>query len=76
MGASRFRTAGVPSTVVFDADKLVDRNGQPLLPTVAAETIIYDHGKVLRCRQRSTGTWISSHHSVNAFQRRNLTQSA
>ncbi|MHC0432721.1 integrase [Streptomyces sp. O3] len=37
---------GVPSTVVVDADKLVDRDGQPLLPTVAAETIIFDHGKV------------------------------
>ncbi|MFE2687436.1 integrase [Streptomyces mirabilis] len=37
---------GVPSTVVVDGDKLVDRDGQPLLPTVAAETIIFDHGKV------------------------------
>ncbi|MFF8995608.1 integrase [Streptomyces sp. NPDC014983] len=37
---------GVPSAVVVDADKLVDRDGQPLLPTVAAETIIFDHGKV------------------------------
>ncbi|SHN30813.1 Mu transposase C-terminal domain-containing protein [Streptomyces yunnanensis] len=37
---------GVPSTLVVDADKLVDRDGQPLLPTVAAETIIFDHGKV------------------------------
>jgi transposase InsO family protein len=37
---------GVPSTVVLDADKLVDAHGQPLLPPVAAETIIYDHGKV------------------------------
>ncbi|NEA59351.1 transposase family protein [Streptomyces sp. SID13666] len=37
---------GVPSTVVVEADKLVDRDGQPLLPTVAAETIIFDHGKV------------------------------
>lgn len=37
---------GVPSTVVVDADKLVDRDGHPLLPTVAAETIIFDHGKV------------------------------
>ncbi|MEU9247742.1 integrase [Streptomyces sp. NPDC048385] len=37
---------GVPSTVVVDADKLVDRDGQPLLPTVAAETIVFDHGKV------------------------------
>ncbi|MBT2524130.1 integrase [Streptomyces sp. ISL-99] len=37
---------GVPSTVVFDAEKLVDAHGQPLLPAVAAETIIYDHGKI------------------------------
>lgn len=37
---------GVPSTVVMDAEKLVDRDGQPLLPTVAAETIIFDHGKI------------------------------
>ncbi|WP_371618954.1 helix-turn-helix domain-containing protein [Streptomyces sp. NBC_00454] len=37
---------GVPSTVVLDAEKLVDAHGQPLLPPVAAETIIYDHGKV------------------------------
>lgn len=37
---------GVPSTVVVDAEKLVDRDGQPLLPTVAAETIIFDHGKI------------------------------
>ncbi|ONI49955.1 MULTISPECIES: DDE-type integrase/transposase/recombinase [unclassified Streptomyces] len=38
--------AGVPSTVVVDAQKLVDQHGQPLLPTVATETIIFDHGKV------------------------------
>ncbi|MFF2505938.1 integrase [Streptomyces sp. NPDC058067] len=37
---------GVPSSVVVDAEKLVDRDGQPLLPTVATETIIFDHGKV------------------------------
>ncbi|CAO0837733.1 Integrase/transposase OS=Streptomyces microflavus OX=1919 GN=Smic_07890 PE=4 SV=1 [Streptomyces microflavus] len=37
---------GVPSTVVFDAEKLVDAHGHPLLPTVAAETIVYDHGKI------------------------------
>jgi transposase InsO family protein len=37
---------GVPSTVVVDADKLVDADGQPLLPAVAAETIVFDHGKV------------------------------
>ncbi|MCX5357255.1 Mu transposase C-terminal domain-containing protein [Streptomyces sp. NBC_00124] len=37
---------GVPSTVVVDAEKLVDRDGQPLLPSVAAETVVFDHGKV------------------------------
>jgi transposase InsO family protein len=37
---------GVPSTVLVDAEKLVDRDGQPLLPSVAAETIVYDHGKI------------------------------
>jgi len=37
---------GVPATVVVDAEKLVDAHGQPLLPTVAAETIVFDHGKV------------------------------
>lgn len=37
---------GVPSTVVVDAEKLVDAKGQPLLPSVAAEAIVYDHGKV------------------------------
>ena len=37
---------GVPSTVLIDADKLVDAHGQPLLPSVAAETIVYDHGKI------------------------------
>ena len=38
--------AGVPSTVVVDASKLVDAHGQPLLPSVAAETIVFDHAKV------------------------------
>ncbi|WP_242432163.1 hypothetical protein [Streptomyces avermitilis] len=33
-----FPYCGVPSTVVFDAEKLVDADGQPLLPPVAAET--------------------------------------
>ena len=41
-----FPYCGVPSTVLFDAEKLVDADGQPLLPPVAAETIIYDHGKI------------------------------
>lgn len=45
-GGESLPYAGVPSTVVVDAQKLVDRDGQPLLPTVATETIIYDHGKV------------------------------
>lgn len=38
--------AGVPSTVLLDAEKLVDAHGQPLLPSVAAETVIFDHGKI------------------------------
>jgi hypothetical protein len=38
--------AGVPSAVVLDADKLVDAHGQLLLPSVAAEAVIFDHGKV------------------------------
>jgi Mu transposase, C-terminal len=37
---------GAPTTVVVDARKLVDAGGRPLLPTVAAETIVYDHGKI------------------------------
>ena len=38
--------AGVPSTVMVDAEKLVDAHGRPLLPSVAAETIVFDHAKV------------------------------
>ncbi|MER6112829.1 integrase [Streptomyces hirsutus] len=37
---------GVPSTVVVPAEKLVDAEGRPLLPSVAAETVVYDHGKI------------------------------
>ncbi|MBT2458636.1 DDE-type integrase/transposase/recombinase [Streptomyces sp. ISL-86] len=39
---------GIPATVVLDAEKLVDAadDGQPLLPSVAAEAIVFDHGKV------------------------------
>jgi len=37
---------GVPSAVVVDPGKLVDVRGRPLLPAVAAETIVFDHGKV------------------------------
>jgi transposase-like protein len=37
---------GVPDTVMVDADKLVDLRGRRLLPSVAAEAIVVDHGKV------------------------------
>ena len=37
---------GVPSTVVVDPGKLADARGWPLLPSVAAETVLFDHGKV------------------------------
>jgi transposase InsO family protein len=37
---------GVPDTVVVDARKLVDAEGRALLPSVAAETIVYDHGGI------------------------------
>jgi len=37
---------GVPSAVVVDAEKLVDARGRPLLPSVATETIVYDHGSI------------------------------
>jgi hypothetical protein len=33
----------IPGTVVFDAEKLVDSDGTPLLPSVAAETIVVDY---------------------------------
>jgi transposase InsO family protein len=37
---------GMPGTIVIDAGKLADADGHPLLPSVAAETIVVDHGKV------------------------------
>jgi transposase InsO family protein len=42
---------GVPGTVVVDARRLLDAAGRPMLPpqvlpSVAAETIVYDHGKI------------------------------
>jgi transposase InsO family protein len=37
---------GVPGTVVLDAGKLVDSKGHSLLPSVAAETVVYDHGQI------------------------------
>ena len=37
---------GLPGQVVVDAAKLADEDGEPLLPSVAAETIVVDHGKI------------------------------
>ena len=37
---------GLPGQVIIDAAKLADENGEPLLPPVAAETIVVDHGKI------------------------------
>jgi len=37
---------GVPSAVLVDPGKLADARGRPLLPSVAAETVVFDHGKV------------------------------
>ena len=45
-GSSSLAGHGVPSTVLVEAGKLVDAAGRPLLPSVAAETIVYDHGQI------------------------------
>jgi transposase InsO family protein len=37
---------GLPGHVVIDAAKLADADGEPLLPSVAAETIVVDRGKI------------------------------
>jgi transposase InsO family protein len=37
---------GLHAQVIVDAGKLADENGEPLLPSVAAETIVVDHGKI------------------------------
>lgn len=37
---------GVPGAVVVDVGQLADADGTPLLPAVAAETIVVDHGKI------------------------------
>jgi transposase InsO family protein len=37
---------GLPAGVVVDAGKLAGEDGTPLLPPVAAETIVVDHGKI------------------------------
>ena len=45
-GGGALPYCGVPSAVLVDPGKLVDARGRPLLPAVAAETIVFDHGKV------------------------------
>lgn len=45
-GGGELPYCGVPSAVLVDPGKLVDARGRPLLPAVAAETIVFDHGKV------------------------------
>ncbi|HUY44207.1 MAG TPA: hypothetical protein VMV92_00555 [Streptosporangiaceae bacterium] len=37
---------GLPGQVVVDAARLAGEDGSPLLPSVAAETIVVDHGKI------------------------------
>ncbi|MGH3184041.1 MAG: hypothetical protein ACRDOE_19360, partial [Streptosporangiaceae bacterium] len=37
---------GLPSSVVIDAAQLATEDGEPLLPSVAAETVVVDHGKI------------------------------
>jgi transposase InsO family protein len=43
---ARWPYHGVPRAVVVDANQLADQDGQPLLPSVTAETIVVDHGKI------------------------------
>jgi transposase InsO family protein len=37
---------GLPGQVIVDAAKLANESGQPLLPSVTAETIVVDHSKI------------------------------
>jgi transposase InsO family protein len=37
---------GLPGRVVIDAVRLATEDGEPLLPSVAAETVLVDHGKI------------------------------
>jgi transposase InsO family protein len=37
---------GLPGRVVIDAARLAAEDGEPLLPSVAAETVLVDHGKI------------------------------
>ena len=45
-GSAPLPFTGVPGTVVVDARKVVDGQGRLVLPSVAAETLVFDHGKV------------------------------
>ena len=37
---------GLPASVVIDTGRLADKDSQPMLPSVAAETIVVDHGRI------------------------------
>ena len=37
---------GLPGQLVIDASRLATEDGTPLLPSVAAETVLVDHGKI------------------------------
>ena len=37
---------GLPAQVIIDAGSLAGEDGEPLLPSVAAETIVVDHGRI------------------------------
>jgi transposase InsO family protein len=37
---------GLPGQVIIDAARLATEDGEPLLPSVAAETVLVDHGKI------------------------------
>jgi transposase InsO family protein len=37
---------GLPRSVIVDAGQLADADGNPLLPSVAAETVVVDNGKI------------------------------
>jgi transposase InsO family protein len=37
---------GLPGQVIIDAARLATEDGEPLLPSVAAETVVVDHGKI------------------------------
>ncbi|GGJ75173.1 integrase/transposase [Pilimelia anulata] len=50
-GGVRLPYHGVPETVLVDAAKVTDAHGRRILPSVAAEAIVYDHGAVYLSNQ-------------------------